>query len=208
MIRNHGQHASQIRLGVDAIQFRGAQEAIERGRTLATLIRPQKQEVLSPNGHASERAFCRIVVHLNAAIVQIPGERLPLVHGIADGIGGDGFPGERGQLFRQPVVQAFNDRPGLLLPDLPSFLGRLATYRCLNVIELANHLQHMGRDLGWACYMNVVELSSRMRPASSLGNLPRFKDRVEPRKMLCITFCGLCCAEIYVAALAERREVR
>ena len=150
----------------------------------------------------------RIVVHLNAAIVQIPGQRLPLVQGIADGIGGDGFLGERGQLFGQPVVQAFNDRPGLFLPDLPSFLGRLAMDRCLDVIELANHLQHMGRDLGWTRHMNVVELSSRMRPAGRLGNLPRFKDRVEPRKMLCTTFCGLCCAEIYVAALAERRENR
>ena len=61
MIRNHGQHASQVRLGVDAVQFRGAQQAVERGRTLTTLIRPQKQEIFSSNGHASKRALGRIM---------------------------------------------------------------------------------------------------------------------------------------------------
>jgi len=38
MIGDDGQHACQVRLGIDAIQFCGAKKAVEGGRPLTALV--------------------------------------------------------------------------------------------------------------------------------------------------------------------------
>ena len=48
---------------------------------------------------------------------------------------------------------------------------------------------------------DLVEFPAAMGQASGVDEPLGARHRVIGRKMLCITFCGLCCAGIYVAAL-------
>ena len=78
---------AQISFRVEAIEFRRTDQAVNRGGTITAGIRTGKQEVLSAKRHCAQCPFRRIVVDLDAPIRGIANQCLPMLQGIADGVG-------------------------------------------------------------------------------------------------------------------------
>jgi hypothetical protein len=90
MVGDTRQHLAQIGFGIDTVEFRRTNQAVDRRRPLPASIRSGKQVVLSAQSHAPQRAFGSVVVDFDVAIFYIAGQCLPAGECVADG-----HPGRR-----------------------------------------------------------------------------------------------------------------
>jgi hypothetical protein len=68
-----GEYVAQVGFGVEAIEFGGADQAVDRGSAFAASVRARKEEVFSSQGHASQCALGSVVIDLNASVVDKSG---------------------------------------------------------------------------------------------------------------------------------------
>ena len=81
MVSDAREHLAQKCFGVVAVNFRAAQQAVDRRRSFAAGIAAGEEKVLAPNRNASQRAFRRIVIDLDASVVA--NQRVPTRERIA-----------------------------------------------------------------------------------------------------------------------------
>jgi hypothetical protein len=68
MVGDTGQHFAQIGFGIESIEFRRTDQAVDRRCPFSYGIRTRKQVVLPTQGHPAQRALRRVVVDLDVAI--------------------------------------------------------------------------------------------------------------------------------------------
>jgi|CZLA01.1.fsa_nt_gi hypothetical protein len=77
MIGDAGEHFAQIGFGIEAVEFRGPDQAIDGGCTFAASIRSGKQVVLPSESYTTQRSLRGVVVDLDVAIFYIAQQRVP-----------------------------------------------------------------------------------------------------------------------------------
>jgi hypothetical protein len=77
MVGDAGQHSAEIGFRVEAVEFGGADQAVDRGGALAAGIRACEQVVLAAQSDGAQGAFRGVVVDLDAAIVAVAQQRIP-----------------------------------------------------------------------------------------------------------------------------------
>jgi len=77
VVRNAGQHVSQIAFGINAIQLSTPDQTVDRRGTLSTAIGARKKKVLSAQSHDPQRSFGCIIVDFDAAVITEAYQRLP-----------------------------------------------------------------------------------------------------------------------------------
>jgi len=65
------QHMAQPSLGIDALEFGGADQRVYRGRTVAATVGAREQVVAAANRHAAQGAFSRRVNDFDGAVVAV-----------------------------------------------------------------------------------------------------------------------------------------
>jgi len=79
----------------------------------ATVV-PREQMALASEGDGTDGAFDRISVEFDAAVVQEPGQGLPMAERIADRLGERAASGGLRELRFQPGAQFGHERAGVL----------------------------------------------------------------------------------------------
>ena len=73
MIGDAAQHIGEPGLGVDAIEFGGGNQGIDRGRALVTAIGTREQPCPTPQGNTAQCALSSIVRQADATVVEKAG---------------------------------------------------------------------------------------------------------------------------------------
>ena len=71
------EHATEIELRIKPIELGCPQQRVDGGGTVAAGIGTAEQKVLSSQSHNTQCPLGRRVVHLDASIVEVAGERTP-----------------------------------------------------------------------------------------------------------------------------------
>jgi hypothetical protein len=79
MIGQTGEHVGQPSLRVHAIELAGLDQGVERRRPLAATIRAGEGLIPAPERDTAQRPLRGVVAHAQAAVLEITGERLPVV---------------------------------------------------------------------------------------------------------------------------------
>ncbi len=84
MLGDAREHLAQIGLGIQAVEFRRADQAVDRRGTLAAGVRPGEEVVLATKCDGAQRALGGGVVDLDVAVVAVADERRPARERVAD----------------------------------------------------------------------------------------------------------------------------
>src|SRR3954447_11426973 len=98
----------------------------ERAASRCRLFGTGEGPVAAPDRHAAQRALGRVVAQADPAVLEEPGERLPLVEGVGDRLADLRFGRHPRVLGAQPRLELGDQRPGPLLPDRQALRGGLA----------------------------------------------------------------------------------
>ena len=71
------EHMPQIELRIKSVEFRGAEQAIDRSSAFAASIRSSKKIVLAAEGNGAQCPFSRRVVHLDLTVIDVARECTP-----------------------------------------------------------------------------------------------------------------------------------
>src|SRR5689334_14127321 len=113
MGREPREYVGEVALRVHAVRLACGEQGEEAREVDASLVVPDKEVVLAPEGNGSESALRRVVVEREPRVVEEARQRLPLPARIADGLP------ERtlGRVVRlrgsEPVAQLVRDGRGL-----------------------------------------------------------------------------------------------
>src|SRR5215813_2266058 len=77
MLCDARQEVPQVSFGVDTVQLRRSDQAVERCGTLPTAVRSSEQVVLPPKSHGTQRSFGSVVVDLQPSIMAVAHQRFP-----------------------------------------------------------------------------------------------------------------------------------
>jgi hypothetical protein len=94
VVGDAGEHVGEIVLRVEAIEFGGLDQRVDRRSATATGIQAGEQVVFAPDGDTAQRTLGGIVVEGEAAVVEVSQERLPARPHVAEGFGEFGFTGQ------------------------------------------------------------------------------------------------------------------
>lgn len=84
MVGNAVKHVGEVRLGIEAVQARRADQAIHRSCAFAASVGAGEQVVAPPNRDATQRSFSNQVVDLCAPVAAVVDQRRPVVQRILD----------------------------------------------------------------------------------------------------------------------------
>ena len=79
-----GEHVSEVGLRIDAIQFTGLDERGDGCPVLRPLIVASEQRVFPIEHNRTYASFYNVGVEFDAAVVEEPGEPVPMVQAVAD----------------------------------------------------------------------------------------------------------------------------
>ena len=71
MLGNAGNDVSQVGLGIETVQFAGRNKRIDCGAAFTTTVGAEVEEVFPAESNSSQCTLRRIIVNLDAAIVDI-----------------------------------------------------------------------------------------------------------------------------------------
>ena len=84
MVGDAFEDMAQVEFRVESVELRRTEQAVDGRSTLATGVRASEEVVLATQSNGAQGAFRRGVVHLDAAIVDVAGERTPAGERIAN----------------------------------------------------------------------------------------------------------------------------
>ena len=101
MLGDAPKHVAQVRFGIEPIELGRLHQAVDRGGALAARVRAEEEVVLAAKAHAAQRSLGRIVVDLDAPVLAVARERLPVRKAVADGLREVGLGRDCAQLLAQ-----------------------------------------------------------------------------------------------------------
>ncbi len=132
--------------------------------------------VLAPERHGPDGALDRVVVKLDATVVEEAAQRRPARERIADGLGRPAAVRNATELGLEPGLHRLDERPCVRLPRSPACFGRMAADAFLNGIELGDPAQGLGGDRRAVRLVELIELASgqpQINAVSPLKARPR-----------------------------------
>src|SRR5437588_9550657 len=105
------QDVLEIGKGLHVIELCSCDEGANGGPSLSATVRAGEQMVLAPKRDGSDRAFDRIVVELDTAIVQEAAQRWPAREGILDRSGEAAAARNATKLRLEPRPHSLDKRP-------------------------------------------------------------------------------------------------
>jgi hypothetical protein len=135
--------------------------------------------IFSVQSQGPDGTLNRVGVHLDAAIVGEQDKTVPVVEGIADGLGHFGAAGNEGRSFFEPGFELFKEGPALGLADLEARFGALSAARLFDFVERRdlnerllrlNRLQRKATTTGWTAMKpgsRATTIASGMREPMS-----------------------------------------
>ena len=144
MIGDICQHVTQPSFGIDTVQLGRADQRLDRGGPFATADGAGDQIVAPTNGHTTQGAFGRRVVNLGGAVVAVAQQRRPELERLQNRRRRVGLARQRVERGAQPAFQVVEQWSRAGLPNLSSFVGRLAPGLGLDHIELGDSAQRLG----------------------------------------------------------------
>src|SRR6185312_4390661 len=123
MLGDAGEHLAQVRLRVDAVEFGGTDQTVERGGAFAPGVRSGEEIVFSPEGHRTQGAFSGRVVDLDASVFAVARQRRPAGERVADCASELGLLGGLAKRGLKPLAQLLQSRHGVLLASRATLGG-------------------------------------------------------------------------------------
>src|SRR5882672_690666 len=163
MIRNAVEDITEVRLGIDAVEFGGADQRVDDLGTHATGIGAEEQEVFAAEGNHAQRSFCSVVLEFETAVVQVAGQRGPTRQGVADGDRERRLTRQLGDGVLEPAMQILEQGPGPSLADRSSLLGAAAADLGLDGEQSLNPRERLACGRGVAGEVEVIERPANMR---------------------------------------------
>ena len=163
------EHLAQVRLGIQAVQLRRADQAVDRRGALAAGVRAGEEVVLAAERHRAQRALGGVVVDVDVAVVAVADQCRPARERVADRDRQRRLRRHLRQGRLEPSLDVLEQRPGACLAHRAPLLGRPAADRLLDLVELADSRQRLGRHRRAVRLVDLVELAPHVRPA---GRLP------------------------------------
>ena len=162
---NSFQHVGQPGQRIDLVQLCGLKQCGDNRPMPPTAVGAGKQCILASESHRPHGTFDSIGVQLQAAVIKIEDQSVPMVQGVAHCLGQCGAAGDTLQLFGQPDAHRLDQRPATLLTYRSAVLGMQATELGLDGVEFGNAPQGFRSQRRLGGDMDVVELAPDMRPA-------------------------------------------
>jgi hypothetical protein len=119
-----------------------------------------------------DRAFDGVRVDFDAAIVEEATEPLPVAQCVADRLGKRRLGRDARELGVEPRLQSVYQRPAVGLADAGPLLGWTAADARLDLVELGNPPQRLGRDRRAGGMVEIEELAADMGPAEGKFDRP------------------------------------
>jgi len=105
MVGDPRQDLAQVCLGIESVEFCRTNQAVDRGRTLASQVGTCEQVVFPAQRDYAQRPFRGVVVDFQTTIVTVTRQRRPQRQCIADGRCRIRLAGEFRQRNLEPFVQ-------------------------------------------------------------------------------------------------------
>lgn len=103
------EHVAQVDVGFDVVELTGRNQRAGDSPTMPAAFAAGEQMVLAAERHRPDRAFDRIGVELNAAIMQVSRQPLPARERVRDRFGKRAAARDERKLRLQPGMQCLND---------------------------------------------------------------------------------------------------
>ena len=107
-IADTGQDIAQPRFWIDPIKLGGLDQRIDRGGTLAALVRAGECPVATAKGNAAQAVLGSVVVWLEAPVVAEAGQCRPPGHGVADRLGKFALGRDAAKRLISPAEEGFD----------------------------------------------------------------------------------------------------
>jgi hypothetical protein len=104
------EHGAKVSVGLDAVQLAGFDQRTEDRPAYSAAVAPGKEVVLAPERHGADRAFDRIGVELDAAILQEACQPIPSRERVAHRFGELGATGQQRELRLHPKPEVIDER--------------------------------------------------------------------------------------------------
>lgn len=167
-------------IGFDAIELRRFDQRAEDSPSFSTVIAACKQVVLPAEGDRADRAFDRVGVELNAAIIEEPGEACPTPKRVSDGICERAAGGHLGQLAFEPEAEVFNARSGQFPACGKPPVRCFSTDVRLDGVKVGDTLECLFSNGRTSGLRDIVKLAPRVRPAGCEGHTGPSGDLFKP----------------------------
>lgn len=115
VIRDDVEDVAEVGFRVDAVEFGGTDEGVDRSGAVAAAVGAGKEIVLAAQGHGAQSPFSGVVVDFDIAEFGVEQQGRPELQGIGDGLEDFRLFGDLSLFVQEPTVQAFEyrDRVGL-----------------------------------------------------------------------------------------------
>jgi len=110
MVRDAGKHIRKPSLGINAVELCRLDQGIHNGGAVPAFVRTAKGPVAPANGNAADSTLGGVVGQADAGVLEKARECLPMIEGVADGLGKRPLGGELPALGAQPGLEAGNER--------------------------------------------------------------------------------------------------
>src|SRR6476620_9306293 len=160
-----GEHVGEVGLRVDAVQFAGFDERGDAGPVLGALIVTGEERIFAIEDNGTDSSLDGIGIELDATVVEEAGEPVPMMQGVADGIGDDGLARDPRELELEPRPQPDDKWSAAFLAHDAARIGGTAVDRLLDRIECGAAFERLAGDRRVAVFGDIEELTPQMRPA-------------------------------------------
>ena len=177
----------QPSLGVDVVEFRGADQGVHDRGAHAAAIGAAEQPCFTAEGHAAQRSFGRVVAQADAAILEEAGEGGPALEHVVDRLGDLGVARQPGTLGAHPGFERCDHRGDMRLAISQPLRCRVPVDLALpgeDGVDLADCFQRQWR---WWSFPGAGQIRELEEATPGMGPAQRFGDgpagpcrRVEP----------------------------
>ena len=109
-----GDDVLDIALGLDPVELAGLYQRRQDRPVFSTALGAREQAVLAGQGQRPDRPLDRVGVHLDATVIQEPGEALPVGQDVTDRRGKIALLADQFEAGFEPRLHSCKDRRALL----------------------------------------------------------------------------------------------
>src|SRR5882757_9674430 len=157
-----GKDVGQIAKRIDVVEFAGFDQRSDSGPVLGAAVGAGEQCIIPVQRDRADGPFDGVVVELDAAVVEEPGEALPARQGVADGLAELALLADQPEFCAQPWLQCVDQRAASLLPNDPTLVGAAAADVLLDHIQRGNALKRFAGDRRRSGRGELVEVAPHM----------------------------------------------
>ncbi len=158
------EHVFEVGERLDVIELCCGDKRANGGPACAAAVRACEQMVLAAERDRSDGTLDRIVVEIDAAIVQEATKGRPAGESVTDRLGQAAAARDATKLHPEPGFHSLDQRSRLGVTHGPALLSGASSDSLLDCVELADPAQRFCGDRRAGRLMHIIELPARMCP--------------------------------------------